>query len=72
MSYKPLSAHLLRSNVGGHYSLLVHLPGGHTIQASIFPGLDPKILEQFNLEESPEGAPAFETGKVISLVPKSN
>ena len=70
-TYQPLKAHLLKSKVGDHYSMIVLLPGGHFLQAAVFPGIDEKILSAFDLEENLAGAPVYETEVVISLTPKA-
>lgn len=71
-SYQPLEAHLMQSNVGGHLTILVKLPDGSFIAASIFPSLAPSFTQQYQLVPAPEGAPVFEASTVITLKPKAN
>ena len=70
--YQPLQAHLLQSNVGGHYTILIKLPQGGFIQGAIFPNLSPSVTDRYELVAAPEGAPVFEASTVLTLKPKAN
>jgi hypothetical protein len=69
-TYTPLAAHLLRDNIGGQVSLITTLPDGTVVQGYVMPGLSPALLERYDIEAQPEGAPTFETAQVFTLTPK--
>lgn len=70
-TYAPLTAHLIRDNIGGQVSLVALLPDGAMIQGYVMPGLTPALLDHYDIIAQPEGAPAFETAQAFSLTPKT-